>query len=370
MGSELQTKFQTTRTELTQSLIERDSEIDLVLTGLLSGENVLLVGPPGCAKSLLLDSVMSWMNCRKFSVLLNKFSTPEEVFGPISIAGLKADKYQRVTTEKLPEADLAFVDEIFKASTAILNTLLRVLNEKVFENGEGPKKVPLQLAVAASNEWPSNEGQKELSALFDRFLLRKTVLPIRSQKSRERLLWTESHTPKFSTNLTVAELQQARAEVGVVLWSDDAKECLRTILKECQQEGITCSDRRQFKAVGLCRAYAWLSGSKAVECTHLEVLQHVLWDDPQEQPQKVSQIIAKIANPIGMRLTQHLLEIDEILQAVDMSRMNTIAEAAAKLKLIYEQLTGLTDPSGRVSKVIDYIKTEVKTLKLQAMKGL
>src|SRR3982751_1203596 len=121
----LQAKFATARRELSEALIEREAEIDLTLTGLVARENVLLVGPPGCAKSLLLDSLMAWMKGRKFSILLNRYTTPEELLGPISVAGLKSDVYRRVTTGKLPEADLAFIDEVFKGSSAILNTMLK-----------------------------------------------------------------------------------------------------------------------------------------------------------------------------------------------------------------------------------------------------
>src|SRR3954453_16952940 len=109
----VQEKFLTTRKELAAALIERDDEVDLVLTALVAQENVLLVGPPGCAKSLLLDSLMRWMSGRRFSILLNRFTTPEEVLGPISLAGLKEDCYRRVTSGKLPEADLAYLDEVF-----------------------------------------------------------------------------------------------------------------------------------------------------------------------------------------------------------------------------------------------------------------
>ena len=114
--SPIQEKFLTTRRELSAALIERDEEIDLVLTALIAQEHPLLVGPPGTAKSLLLDSLMQWMHGKKFTVLLTKFSTPEELFGPISVAGLKEDRYRRITTGKLPETDGAFIDEIFKAS--------------------------------------------------------------------------------------------------------------------------------------------------------------------------------------------------------------------------------------------------------------
>src|SRR3954453_13348754 len=195
----LQAKFATARREMAEALIERDGEINLTLTGLVARENVLFVGPPGCAKSLLLDSLMAWMRGKKFSILLNRFSCPEEVLGTISVAGLKSDVYRRVTTGKLPEADLAFLDEVFKASSAILNVMLKILNERTYEVGDGTTiKVPLKLAIAASNEWPSPETGKELAALFDRFALRKSVRPILTAAGRQRLLWGGNHTPKFS----------------------------------------------------------------------------------------------------------------------------------------------------------------------------
>src|SRR4051794_8347719 len=163
-------KLAAARRELSSALIEREDEVDLVLTALISNEHVLLVGPPGCGKSLLLDSVLSWTGGTKFSILLTKFSTVEELMGPVSLTALKADKYLRVTTGRLPEADYAFVDEVWKASSAILNTLLRILNERTFDAGDGVvRTVPLKLCVAASNEWPSPETGKELTALLDRF---------------------------------------------------------------------------------------------------------------------------------------------------------------------------------------------------------
>src|SRR5262245_22045640 len=167
----VQEKFALARKELSAALIERDDEIDLALTALVADEHLLLVGPPGCAKSLLLDSLLAWLHGRKFAVLLTKFTCVEEVMGPVSIAALKEDRYRRVTTGKLPEAHLAFLDEVFKASSAILNTLLRILNERVFENGDGSlTRVPLLLCVGASNEYPNaQDGGKELQAVFDRY---------------------------------------------------------------------------------------------------------------------------------------------------------------------------------------------------------
>src|SRR3712207_3745312 len=120
----VQAKFQAARRELSAALIERDAEVDLVLTALIANEHPLLVGPPGTAKSLLLDSLMRWTSGRRFTALLTRFTCPEELFGPVSVRGLKEDRYVRVTAGKMPEAHLSFLDEVFKASSAVLNTLL------------------------------------------------------------------------------------------------------------------------------------------------------------------------------------------------------------------------------------------------------
>jgi MoxR-like ATPase len=256
--------------------------VDAVLTALVAQEHVLLVGPPGCAKSMLLDSLMRWMSGRRFSLLLNRFTCPEELLGPVSLTGLKSDVYRRVTAGKLPEAELAYLDELFKASSAILNVLLRILNERAYEVGDGTTvQVPLRLCVAASNEWVPPEAGKELSALFDRFCLRKSVRPILTAAGRRRLLWGADHTPKLSTSVTPAEVDRAREEAAALPWSAEAKGALEAVLRELAREGVVPGDRRQFKAVGVAKAFAWLCGSSRVEPEHLEVLQHVLWDSPE-----------------------------------------------------------------------------------------
>ena len=109
-------EFASARADLAAALIERDQEVDLVLTALVAREHVLLVGPPGCAKSLLLDAVMKWVGGTTFTCLLTRFTAPEELFGPVSVAGLQDDKFRRITTRKLPEADGCFLDEVFSAT--------------------------------------------------------------------------------------------------------------------------------------------------------------------------------------------------------------------------------------------------------------
>ena len=366
----LHAKLAAVRAALSSSLVERDEEIELCLTALIAGEHLLLVGPPGLAKSALLDGLLACASGSTFSILMTKHTQPEELFGPVSLAALKADRYVRITTGRLPEAQFLFADELFKASSSILNTLLRILNERTFDAGDGvARRVPLRLAVAAGNEWPDPESGKELAAAFDRFLIRKAVQPVRSAAGRSRLLWEVRPKPRVEYPLTPTDLDAASAQAAALPWTSQAKESLESVLKELAKEGVRPGDRRQFKTVNVVRAFAWLQGADKVQPEHLEVAQHCLWDDPLEQPQRVAQVIAKIANPTGMRVTQPLLEIESVLATTDVRNLAEAAKAAAKLGEIDRQLAALSG-NGRLEKARVYLKDQLKKLKLASIEAV
>jgi MoxR-like ATPase len=322
---------------LFNAMIERDDEIDLVLTALLAAEHVLLVGPPGCGKSLLLDSVLKWSGGSKFAVLLTKFSTLEELMGPVSLTALKADRYLRVTTGKLPEAEYAFVDECFEGSSAVLNTLLKILNERVYDAGDGvARPVPLKLCVAASNEWASPDTGKELAALSDRFLLRKAVSPIRSHAGRQRLLWTRDHAPEFTGTVTPGEVEQARTRAAELPWSAAAKEARprrpATVQDGERGAGVRLPERGGRGAAGTPGSGPPLPVGRPPGAA----LENRPGDRPDRQPD-------------GDAVSQLLLEAEQVLATADPKHLadaaKAAAKAAAKLGEIDKQLAALTGHS-------------------------
>jgi MoxR-like ATPase len=365
-------KIEQARTELNARMIERDAEIELALVALIAGEHVLFVGPPGTGKSMLSDAITELVSGSKFSYLMTKFTSPDEVFGPISLAELKAGSYVRITRGKLPEADIAFLDEIFKSSSAILNTMLKALNERVYDDGRGAKKIPLRLCVAASNEWPTGEGQQELGALFDRFVLRRTVRPISSAAGLHRLRFG-SRGPvgaplnaPLSVTLTPAELEAARAAAAELPWSKEAEEAFAEIIVMLNKEGVFPGDRRQVKAVHVASAAAFLEGAAEVQPEHLTILADVLWDSPEEQPKKAFEVVNKIANPSGFAVTSLLVEAEQILHGTDTKNIANVTAAAQKIGEVMKKMQAMKG-NPKADKAFLYLKEQARKLRAAAI---
>lgn len=362
-------KLTAARVALSKKMIERDDEIDLALTALVAGEHLLLVGPPGTGKSMLCDAVSELIHGTKFAYLMTKFTSPEEILGPVSLSELKADRYVRITAGKMPEAEVVFLDEIFKSSSAILNTLLKILNERVYDAGRGPVSCPLRLCVAASNEWPTGEGQQDLGALFDRFVLRRTVRPIRTADGKKRLRFGPRDAGPLGVSLTREELDAAREAAAALPWSAEAVDAYEQIHRELAKEGIVVGDRRDEKAVKIARAAAWLDGAAEVLPVHLGVLADCLWDSPEDHPAKAAAVVSRIANLTGARVNQLLTEAEEIIAGADVKNIVKVTEAAQKLTEVSRSLDKLKG-NPRAERANVYVKNEVQRLKRAAVEHI
>jgi len=265
-----------------EGLVERSEEARLVVLAMLSTEHILLLGVPGTGKSVLGRRLSNLCNGSFFLRLLTRFTTPEELFGPLSLRSLEKDEYRRVTTGYLPTASVAFLDEIFKANSAILNTLLTILNERKFDNAGGQEDCPIRCVVGASNELPESD---ELEALFDRFLIRKEVDPV-SDSGIVQLL--SMSNPGYSSCNSDAINGSERCDLiftegldevidalslaaNSVRISSDAVELIRDLRTFLREElNIETSDRRLVKASRLLKICAASNGrNRYVYCKFL-----------------------------------------------------------------------------------------------------
>lgn len=326
-------KIEEAKREFAKSFVERDAELNLLLVGMIAKENVLLVGPPGTAKSMLCEAIHKLVGGESFGALMNKFTAPEELFGPPDLKKLEQGDYVRRVDGYLPTAATAFLDEIFKAGPGILNVLLKILNERTFKNGRQVVACPLEFALAASNEFPSGDNAGELAALFDRFLIRKVVKPVHTTQGRDRLMFGDLTAGPVET-LTPEELAAARDEAASLTFSPEAKDALVKMLRELSQAGIHPGDRRCRKAVGVVKAWAWLEAKTQVEPEQLEILQHVLWDEPSEQMKKAGEIVLKTCNPGGAEVAEKILAAEAIVAKTKMDDCGALVQAARELQAV------------------------------------
>ena len=308
---------------LNKGIHEREETIAVSFLAALSDQNIFLFGPPGTAKSLIARRLSHAFETNSyFEYLMHRFSTPEEVFGPVSITELKKDNFLRKTEGFLPQSDFAFLDEIWKSSPSILNTLLTIINEKLFRNGTDVEHAPLKALIAASNETPP-PGQG-LEALYDRFLVRLNVPPIEGTENFERLLNAQPTRAELerSNGLAIkqAEWEKWRKEIHGVKLSEETLNVIRDIRLSLEKKGeeldVYVSDRRWQKAAILLKAAAFFCGRKETNLVDTLLLRHCLWTT-KENCTEVRKIVEDAVRNCGFETGISLQGIDDEKDELD-----------------------------------------------------
>lgn len=267
--------------ELKDRYVERDFVIDNCIKALITGQTVLMVGPPGTAKSAITDDLCKRIDGGKyFSWLLNRTSDPSEILGPFSLKEMENDKFLRVTKNKLPEAEIVFLDEIFKCNEPTLNILLPLINEKVFYNDGTSCDVPLITLFAASNEYPDEDS---LMALYDRLMFRLELNYVQDSTNKLKMYksFLEGSGQKCSS-ISLDEIKLIKSEMDTITISDEVLTEYIKLITKIYSEGIIISDRRQNEALKVLRATALLNRRTSVEVTDFISLKSVFWNLPDE----------------------------------------------------------------------------------------
>lgn len=364
--AELARRLQDGARQLEQQFLGKEEIIRLLFVAALAGEHLVMVGPPGTAKSALLRAFSEVIDARYFDYLLTRFTEPNEIFGPVDIQAFRQGTYRRRIEHMLPEAEVVFLDEIFKANSAILNSLLTILNARRYTHGTTTVNVPLISLFAASNEVPGDEA---LSALFDRFLLRVRCDYLDSYHFRgllqkgidieTRQMSEGTGKVKASRTVTSAkELLGLQQHFGDFMhFSEDFLATFKGLVFQIRSEGIGLSDRRVVKLLKMFAASAIFDGRSEATDADFFVLRHV-WNTP-EQEELLQEIVGPVldrwydAHPEKARIGATPTSIQDLLEELRIIRETLAGSEVLSDMQLFSQLRNLGDIKAALQRMPD-----------------
>jgi MoxR-like ATPase len=351
------TRFQEAARALSGAFLDKQEIIRLLLVSVIAGEHMLIVGPPGTAKSAIVRMFTRLIDARYFEYLLTRFTEPNELFGPVDIKQFREGTYTRRTERMLPEAEIVFLDEIFKANSAILNSLLNLLNERRFTNGATVMRVPLISVFAASNEVPNDEN---LAAVFDRFLIRTVSDNLDSyhfhnlvqkglgneiQQIQEHAAGAAAAAGALFRAVDIHRLSQGFDRF--LVFSEDFLAKYKGLIFQIRSEGISVSDRRVVKLLKLFAASALFDGRAQAHDGDFFVLKHI-WNN-LDQVELLEEIVNPVVDayyrsrPEERRFLGPQAGLEELLAELKMIRELVTSNAELSDIQLFSQLKNLNE---------------------------
>ena len=337
--------------EMNNLFVERDELIKLMELAIVTGTNLLMLGPPGTAKSAITYEMCGRIeNANYFQWMLNKTSDPSEILGPFSVKEMENDKFMRITTGKLPEAHIAFMDEVFKSNAPTLNALLTIMNEHIFYNDGKPVEVPLISMFGASNEPPEDES---LDAMYDRFIFRMNVQYIHDAANKKRMHsnYVDNRAGLLNmvnkTTITLEEVQALQAATKTVKVPKDIINKFIRLISDLDRQAVHISDRRQNECFKVMQGSAVLAGRNNVTLDDFKSLIYVLWEKEEHIPLIESSIL-KMVNPYDDRFKELKENFNQVKTDIE-----SITDSSQKSKKAIESKGVIEKIASKTNKLIN-----------------
>ena len=362
MNNTLFTNFQSFRASLNGSFLDRSDVIDGLLTSLITKQNAFLFGPPGTGKSELVRAITGGFDGSKyFGYLLSPTTDPSELYGPVAVSKLLKDEYTRDVSGYLPDCNVAFLDELFRGSSAVLNSLLQILNERTFNNGKQAIDTEIQSIVAATNSFPTEEA---LQAFCDRFLFRPTITGLKSPIHKRTLMrWAVAQSPEWSrpkveSNLTYKDLVELQKQAAKTTVPDAFIDQFAEILDMLESRGISVSDRRRVQILSFMKGWAVVQGETEVHAAMLhQTLKHIIYTNPDEI-EDINEVVKQVV-PTA----------EEFMAGVKRAAQNTMRRFESTKQSINDRTASVGDLNRAVTEFGDMLR-ELKVLNQKAEEEL